>query len=102
MSSGAVNGYSCDCFLDWCIAFEDCVLGYISWLWLQGLFRFCLLILVDKKAIDTCVHNHIVLAYAWNHVGRVEKNPYPTHRQTLKSKLKAKLSFLLIQICAEF
>jgi hypothetical protein len=30
MPSQAINGYSCDCFLDWRIAFDDCVLGYVS------------------------------------------------------------------------
>gem|GEM_PF-3268614 len=36
------------------------------------------MILVEKKAVDTCRHTHMPHTAAWSHVSRVEKNPHTT------------------------
>jgi hypothetical protein len=52
---------------------------------------------VEKKANDSCFHIHAETISTWSHVGRVEKNAYPTTKQTQKNGATTKSRLLLKQ-----
>jgi hypothetical protein len=64
--------------------------------------RCCSLILVEKKAVDTCFHIHTVAVSTWSHVGRVEEIAYPTTEQALKNVATPKSSRPQLQSCGNF
>ncbi|MCL4429528.1 MAG: hypothetical protein M1167_02130 [Chloroflexi bacterium] len=78
----------------------DCV-GYASAQLYCAVVVF-VVILVEKKAVDTCFYINTETVSTWSHVGHVEKNQYPTPKQTLKSNATAKWSFFLLQSCGKF
>jgi hypothetical protein len=57
------------------------------------------MILVKKKTVDTCVHIHNQSNASYRHAGHVEKNAYPTPKQTLKNNAETKSSFSLQPSC---
>jgi hypothetical protein len=64
--------------------------------------KICLLfiaVLVEKKTNDTYRHIHTAAVSTWSHAGDVEKNTYPTPKQTSKNVGKPKQSPSLKQSC---
>jgi len=59
----------------------------------------CLMVVVEKKANDTCFHTHTESTATYRLAELVEKNACPTSKQTLKSSAVAKSSFSLMQSC---
>jgi hypothetical protein len=51
---------------------------------------------VNSLANSTYLHIHTAAASAWSHVGRVEKNAYPTCKQAPKTVAKAKQNPILM------
>jgi hypothetical protein len=59
----------------------------------------CLLVLVEKKQTIHVSTSTVQSASTWSHAGGVEKNIYPTPKQTQKRNAAAKLSLPLKQSC---
>jgi hypothetical protein len=61
---------------------------------------FCsLLVLVEKKAVDTWFHKHTAAVSTWSHADCVEKNVFLTPKQQPKNKQNTKQNPVLKQSC---
>ena len=57
------------------------------------------LILVKKKAYDTCFHNHTAALSTWSHAEHVKENEYLTSKQAHKRITNTKSNCSLLQTC---
>jgi hypothetical protein len=64
----------------WAMLVPDCI----------ALFNAIRKFLCRKKTNNTCFHNHTATASAWSHVELVQKNTYPTPKQTPRKVAKTK------------
>jgi hypothetical protein len=67
--SGVLFGDGWFRFAGWAVLVPDCIV------------HCCSLILVEKKAVDSCFHKHKKWISTWSHAGRVVKNSLCTPYQ---------------------